>query len=98
PPPPTHFPYTTLFRSAEVIRVETATRICVTRLLPPYPRDVAPGPNRSGYFNQYNQGKQSITLDLKRPEAVAVAKRLCAASDVVRSEEHTSELQSRFDL
>ena len=68
---------------AEVIRVETATRICVTRLLPPYPRDVAPGPNRSGYFNQYNQGKQSITLDLKRPEAVAVARRLCAASDVV---------------
>ena len=65
---------------AEVIRVETATRICVTRLLPPYPRDVAPGPNRSGYFNQYNQGKQSITLDLKRPEAVAVARRLCAAS------------------
>src|SRR5437867_4569894 len=68
---------------AEVIRVETATRLCVTRLLPPYPRDMEPGPNRSGYFNQYNQGKKSITLDLKRPEAVAVAKRLCAASDVV---------------
>src|SRR5262249_22117483 len=67
----------------EVIRVETATRICVTRLRPPYPRDVAPGPNRSGYFNQYNQGKQSIALDLKRPEALAVAKRLCAASDIV---------------
>src|SRR5439155_200969 len=68
---------------AEVIRIETATRPCVTRLLPPYPRDMEPGPNRSGYFNQYNQGKKSLTLDLKRPEAVAVAKRLCAASDVV---------------
>src|SRR5919198_1356052 len=67
---------------AEVIRVETATRPCVTRLLPPY-AEFAPGPNRSGYFNQYNQGKQSITLDLKRPEAIAAAKRLCAASDVV---------------
>ena len=66
-----------------MIRVETATRICVTRLLPPYPRDMEFGPNRSGYFNQYNQGKKSLTLDLKRPEAVAVAKRLCAASDVV---------------
>src|SRR5436309_3408269 len=67
---------------AEVIRVETATRPCVTRLLPPF-ADFEPGPNRSGYFNQYNQGKKSIALDLKRPEAIEAAKRLCAASDVV---------------
>jgi crotonobetainyl-CoA:carnitine CoA-transferase CaiB-like acyl-CoA transferase len=67
---------------AEVIRVETATRLCVTRLLPPW-AEFEPGPNRSGYFNQYNQGKRSITLDLKRAEAVDVAKRLCAASDIV---------------
>ncbi|HLY36510.1 MAG TPA: CoA transferase [Candidatus Binatia bacterium] len=67
---------------AEVIRVETATRPCVTRLLPPF-ADFEPGPNRSGYYNQYNQGKKSIALDLKRPEALDVAKRLCAASDVV---------------
>jgi benzylsuccinate CoA-transferase BbsF subunit len=68
---------------ADVIRVETANRLCVTRMLPPYPRNVPPAPNRSGYFNQYNQGKRSITLDLKRPEAVEAARRLCAASDVV---------------
>src|SRR5881397_1528758 len=68
---------------AEVIRVETATRPCVTRLLPPYPRHERPGPNKSGYFNQYNQGKRSITLDLKQPAAVEVARRLCAQSDVV---------------
>src|SRR5207248_2784627 len=61
---------------------ETATRACVTRLLPPF-ADFEPGPNRSGYFNQYNQGKKSIALDLKRPEAIEAAKRLCAASDVV---------------
>ncbi len=67
---------------AEVIRVETATRPCVTRLLPPF-ADFEPGPNRSGYFNQYNQGKKSIALDLKRPEAIEAAKRLCAASDIV---------------
>ena len=67
---------------AEVIRVETATRPCVTRLLPPY-ADFEPGPNRSGYFNQYNQGKKSVTLDLKRAEAIAAARRLCAASDIV---------------
>ncbi len=67
---------------AEVIRVETATRPCVTRLLPPF-ADFEPGPNRSGYFNQYSQGKKSVTLDLKHPEALEAASRLCAASDVV---------------
>ena len=54
---------------AEVIRVETSTRICVTRLLPPF-ADFEMGPNRSGYFNQYNQGKKSLALDMKRPEAL----------------------------
>jgi crotonobetainyl-CoA:carnitine CoA-transferase CaiB-like acyl-CoA transferase len=67
---------------AEVIRVESTTRTCVTRLLPPF-ADFEPGADRSGYFNQYNQGKKSLALDLKRPEAIEVAKRLCAASDVV---------------
>src|SRR5262245_35636566 len=66
---------------AEVIRVESATRLCVTRLLPPFD-GFEPRPNRSGYFNQYNHGKKSITLDLKRPEAIEVAKRLCAPSDI----------------
>ncbi len=67
---------------AEVIRVESASRACVTRLLPPWP-DGQPGLNRSGYFNQYNQGKKSLALDLKRPEALAVARDLIRASDVV---------------
>lgn len=67
---------------AEVIRVESANRICVTRLLPPWPEG-QPGINRSGYFNQYNQGKLSLALDFNRPEALAVAKDLVAQSDVV---------------
>lgn len=67
---------------AEVIRVETATRPCVTRMLPPWP-DGQPGINRSGYFNQYNQGKLSLALDLKRPQAVEIAKQLVARSDIV---------------
>src|SRR2546429_8072877 len=53
---------------AEVIRVETATRLCVTRLLPPYP-DMQAGTNRSGYFNPHNPGKERNTLELKRPRA-----------------------------
>ena len=67
---------------AEVIRIESAKRTCVTRLLPPF-ADGQPGPNRSGYFNQYNQGKLSIALDLKQPDAIAVAKDLVAQSDIV---------------
>lgn len=67
---------------AEVIRIETATRPCVTRMLPPW-ADGEFGINRSGYFNQYNQGKRSLSLDLKQPQAVEIAKQLVAKSDVV---------------
>jgi benzylsuccinate CoA-transferase BbsF subunit len=78
-------PYSTLqlaHLGAEVIRVETGTRVCVTRLLPPWP-DGQPGVNRSGYFNQYNQGKLSLALDLKQPRGLEIAKELVAKSDVV---------------
>jgi crotonobetainyl-CoA:carnitine CoA-transferase CaiB-like acyl-CoA transferase len=81
---------------AEVVRVETTTRLCVTRMLPPF-ADFTMGPNRSGYFNQYNQGKKSLTLDMKKPEALAVAKRLCAASDVV-VENFASGVMDRMGL
>lgn len=67
---------------AEVIRIETQGRVCVTRRIPPW-ADNQPGVNRSGYFNQYNQGKRSLSLDLKKPEAVEIAKKLVAVSDVV---------------
>jgi benzylsuccinate CoA-transferase BbsF subunit len=67
---------------AEVIRVESASRTCVTRLLPPF-ADGRPGANRSGYFNQYNQGKLSLALDLKQAEGIAVARELVAQCDIV---------------
>ena len=67
---------------AEVIRIETEKRICVTRGLPPFADDV-PGPNRAGYYNQYNQGKRSITMDLSRPEAIQIALEMARHCDVV---------------
>ncbi len=67
---------------AEVIRIETATRPCVTRMIPPW-ADGQFGVNRSGYFNQYNQGKLSVGLDLKHPRAAGIAKELIAQSDIV---------------
>jgi crotonobetainyl-CoA:carnitine CoA-transferase CaiB-like acyl-CoA transferase len=66
---------------AEVIRVESVRRVCATRMLPPW-LDGQIGPNRSGYFNQYNQGKRSITLDLTQSEGKEIAKKLVTISDV----------------
>jgi len=67
---------------AEVIRIECTLRPCVTRMIPPF-ADNQPGPNRAGYFNQYNQGKRSILLDLSKPEAVKLAFQLAKHCDVV---------------
>ena len=68
-------PYCTLqmaHMGAEVIRIESQKRPCVSRLIPSFADDV-PGPNRAGYFNQYSQGKKSLQLDLSlRPEALEI--------------------------
>src|SRR3981189_1857900 len=61
---------------AEVIKVEsTEGDLMRTR---PVLRDGA-----STMFGQLNVGKQSIVLDLKRPEAVAVVKKLVSTVDIV---------------
>ncbi|HXG20332.1 MAG TPA: CoA transferase [Methylomirabilota bacterium] len=67
---------------AEVIRIESQNRICVTRRLPPF-ADGQSGVNRSGYYNQFNQGKLSVSLNFKQPEAIEIAKKLVVVSDVV---------------
>jgi len=79
-------PYCTLqlaHLGAEVIRIETKTRPCVTRMLPPWPDAVFDSIDKSGYFNQYNQGKKSLSLNFKHPEAKEAAWRLIKQSDVV---------------
>lgn len=67
---------------ADVIKVESRERPDLGRRLPVYPPDVEPGLNRSGYFNQWGQGKRSFGLDLSRPGAIDLAKRLVAECDV----------------
>ena len=81
---------------AEVIRVESEKRVCVTRALPPFADDL-PGPGRAGYYNQYNQGKRSITLDLSRPDAIAVALELARYCDVV-SDNFAAGVMDRLGL
>jgi len=67
---------------AEVIRIESQKRPCVSRLIPSFADDV-PGPNRAGYFNQYSQGKKSLQLDLAKTEALEITKNLVKKSDIV---------------
>ncbi len=67
---------------AEVVKVESSARLDVTRLLGPW-ADGEPGPDRSGYYNQYNLGKQSVLLDLKDRRGVDVLRGLLARADVV---------------
>jgi benzylsuccinate CoA-transferase BbsF subunit len=79
-------PYCTLqlaHLGADVIRIETKTRPCVTRMLPPWPDGKFDSLNKSGYFNQYNQGKRSLALNFKHPEAKEIAWKLIKQSDVV---------------
>jgi benzylsuccinate CoA-transferase BbsF subunit len=66
---------------AEVIRIESNTRMCPSRQIPPWAENER-GINRAGYFNQYNQGKRSVTRNLKKPEGIALAKQLVTKSDI----------------
>jgi len=69
---------------AEVIRVESRGHPDVVRLYVP-PRDPARGtdPQGSPWFTDWNAGKRFVALDLTKPEAVALCRRLAACSDVV---------------
>ena len=68
---------------AEVIRLESQGRSDAARRLPILPVGMEHTLNRSGYFNQWNQGKKSVLLNLGSPHGIDVAKRLIARCDVV---------------
>jgi crotonobetainyl-CoA:carnitine CoA-transferase CaiB-like acyl-CoA transferase len=67
---------------ADVIRVESARRPCMYRNTLPMADDIK-DLNRAGGFNQWNQGKRSIALDLARPQAVEITRQLVRHCDVV---------------
>ena len=67
---------------ANVIRIESENRLDVLRGGGPH-KDAEPGVNRSQFFGDFNTSKQSITLDMKSPEAIEIAKKLIAKSDVM---------------
>ena len=68
---------------AEVIKIESQTRLDLARRLPYYPTGMEPGVNRCALFNQWGQGKKSVLLNLTNPKGIALAKELVSKSDVV---------------
>lgn len=67
---------------AEVIRIESSTRLDQTRGIAPF-KDNIPGPNRAAQFAKYNNDKYGITLNLKQPRGIEIAKEIVARSDIV---------------
>jgi benzylsuccinate CoA-transferase BbsF subunit len=78
-------PYTALqlaHLGAEVIKVESTLRPDINRRIPPFAEGRA-GLDRGGSFNQWNQNKRSIALDLGNPKAKSIVREMVKKSDVV---------------
>ena len=65
---------------AEVIKVEGPTFPDPIRTAGG--TQTSPEIDLSGYFNEYNRGKKSLTLDIKQPEGLAALKKVIATADV----------------
>jgi crotonobetainyl-CoA:carnitine CoA-transferase CaiB-like acyl-CoA transferase len=68
---------------ADVIRIESRRRLDGFRTHYPPFKDSVPGVERAGIFNYFNDGKRSVTLNLKTPRGVDLACELVARADVV---------------
>ena len=70
---------------AEVIRCESSTRPDLYRRggISNPPDDMEPSLNRAGMFNQWNQGKKSVAVDLSDLRGIEIVKGFVAESDVV---------------
>ncbi|MGE0625686.1 MAG: CaiB/BaiF CoA transferase family protein [Pseudomonadales bacterium] len=67
---------------ARVIRIESETRPDVLRGGAPF-KDMVPGLDRSQFFGDFNTSKESLTLNMKVPEAIEIARELIRRSDVM---------------
>ena len=68
---------------AEVIKVETSLRIDYMRTVGAPPGLAGTGPNVGSAFASLNWGKKSISLNMTKPKAQALAKKLIKICDVV---------------
>ena len=63
---------------ADVIHIESSRRVDLKRVMPPYDED-----NESYVHQHLNRNKKSLTLNLKKPEAIDIVKKLIAEYDIV---------------
>lgn len=68
---------------AEVIRLESEARVDIYRRYMINPPEMPPNLNTSGVFNQWAQGKRSVSVNLRTDEGIALVKDIVAQSDVV---------------
>jgi len=71
------------FLGAEIIKVESRVRLDHSRKLSFSTGKQFSGPDESEVFNNINLNKKSITLNLKSPRAIDLAKKVVAVSDAV---------------
>lgn len=81
---------------AEVIRVESAARPDQVRSSQPFVEGGS-GLNVSGFFADFNSSKLGISLNLKTPEGLDIARRLALLSDVV-IDNYTAGTMDRLGL
>ena len=84
------------FMGAEVIKIESSTHTDINRRGPPYLNGEV-GSETSGNFQRVNLSKKSCTLDLNKPGAAEIAKRIVRISDVV-VENFRNGVMERFGL
>jgi crotonobetainyl-CoA:carnitine CoA-transferase CaiB-like acyl-CoA transferase len=68
---------------ATVVHVESKSRPDGFRLQYPPFKDGIPGPNRGGCFGFFNDSKYGVTVDLKNPKGLELARRLTDWADIV---------------
>jgi len=82
---------------AQVIRVESQTRLDGLRIAMPMPKDKPPTVNMSGYFNNFNANKLSVTINMGTEKGRELALRLIAKSDIV-AENYTPGTLEKWGL
>lgn len=82
---------------AEVVHIESHKRPDQYRLYPPF-KDNKPGINRGLDFAIYSHNKYGITLDLRHPKGIEVAKRLVEKWANVVTENFTPGVMKRLGL
>src|SRR5207247_10248462 len=96
-PTPPSIPYTTLFRSEAGLAAEQDTQALALfrgHRPPDHPETLGSMSSLASSYEALNRHAEALKL---REEVLAVQKRTQPPDDT-RSEEHTSELQSRVDL